>query len=154
MERGGKFNYFGEGSKHKRFWLRFSSKILNIFYKWAFIIFYINNFEVLLFNRAEKSTFYPNSAVFPGGVHEIGDASLLWLNYIKSFGQSTNRDLFQCNSPRPAIFTNKMNGQIQRYILIRFKMSWFNLVLFDNQRIFLAYNSYTRNIWGDRNTSM
>ncbi|XP_039969704.1 nucleoside diphosphate-linked moiety X motif 19-like isoform X2 [Bactrocera tryoni] len=73
------------------------------------------DYRVLLFNRAEKSTFYPNSAVFPGGVHEVGDASPLWLSYIKSFGQRTNLNLFQCNSPRPAIFTNQLKGQIQRF---------------------------------------
>lgn len=79
-----------------------------------YYILYINNFEVLLFNRAEKSTFFPNSAVFPGGVHEIDDASPLWLSYIKSFGESTDQILFQYNSPRPAIFTDNIKGQIQR----------------------------------------
>ncbi|XP_011198554.1 acyl-coenzyme A diphosphatase NUDT19 [Bactrocera dorsalis] len=77
------------------------------------------DYRVLLFNRAEKSTSFPNSAVFPGGVHEVGDASPLWLSYIKSFGQRTNLNLFQCNSPRPAIFTNQLKGQIQREFSLR-----------------------------------
>ncbi|XP_054082294.1 acyl-coenzyme A diphosphatase NUDT19 isoform X2 [Zeugodacus cucurbitae] len=77
------------------------------------------DYRVLLFKRAEKSSFFPNSAVFPGGVHETSDASPSWLNYIKSFSQSTDPNIFRCNFPRPAVFTNNDRGQMQREFSMR-----------------------------------
>lgn len=47
------------------------------------------NYEVLLQTRTSRASF-PNSVVFPGGVHEAADASTHWLDLLRSFGYSDN----------------------------------------------------------------
>ncbi|XP_053959779.1 acyl-coenzyme A diphosphatase NUDT19 [Anastrepha ludens] len=80
---------------------------------------FLCDYKVLLFNRAQKASFYPNSAVFPGGVHESSDASPLWLDHINSFRNTKDLNLFHCKKPRPNIFTSNIDQEIPRDISLR-----------------------------------
>lgn len=44
------------------------------------------DFKALLFNRHEKASFMPNSAVFPGGVCEPADETPLWRKHFEKMG--------------------------------------------------------------------
>ncbi|TMW42698.1 hypothetical protein DOY81_012222 [Sarcophaga bullata] len=41
------------------------------------------DFKALLFNRHEKASFMPNSAVFPGGVCESADENPVWRKHFE-----------------------------------------------------------------------
>lgn len=64
------------------------------------------DFEVLLLKRSQKSSFFANSYVFPGGVTEPADFSESWMDVFEKCGyKSSNLETeFRSKSPLPPIF--------------------------------------------------
>lgn len=66
-------------------------------------------FELLFLKRNEKSSFLPNSYVFPGGVSEPSDFSEEWFDVFKKCGYEPSSLLkeFRTNAPPPMMYSNK-----------------------------------------------
>ncbi|XP_045138627.1 nucleoside diphosphate-linked moiety X motif 19-like isoform X2 [Portunus trituberculatus] len=67
------------------------------------------DYKVLFLKRNERSSFMPNSYVFPGGVSEPADFSEEWFDVFKKCGYEPFgllKDL-RTNAPSPMIFSNK-----------------------------------------------
>lgn len=67
------------------------------------------DYEVLFLKRNEKSSFMPNSYVFPGGVSEAADFSEEWFDVFKKCGYEPSSLLkdFRTNAPPPMMYRNK-----------------------------------------------
>ncbi|KAH8273717.1 hypothetical protein KR018_010731 [Drosophila ironensis] len=64
------------------------------------------DYSALLLTRTAKSSFMPESSVFPGGVCDATDSSPAWLDHFQRGGISATKlkNLSQVNGPRPEIF--------------------------------------------------
>nr|XP_017108858.2 nucleoside diphosphate-linked moiety X motif 19 [Drosophila bipectinata] len=67
------------------------------------------DYNALLLTRTQKSSFMPESSVFPGGVCDVTDSSPAWLELFhrSNINSAKLRDLSHVNGPRPDIFQPK-----------------------------------------------
>ncbi|XP_017153619.2 nucleoside diphosphate-linked moiety X motif 19 [Drosophila miranda] len=67
------------------------------------------DYNALLLTRTSKSSFMPNSSVFPGGVCEATDSSPTWLSHFQRHNISSAmlRDVCHVKAPRPEIFNSQ-----------------------------------------------
>lgn len=72
--------------------------------------------KVLVLKRSSKSSFMPNSIVFPGGVAEQSDETKDWINFYKSLGIGDNKfkELSSVQGNRSFIFQKTFNDQLER----------------------------------------
>uniref|UniRef100_A0A1B0BJG1 Nudix hydrolase domain-containing protein n=1 Tax=Glossina palpalis gambiensis TaxID=67801 RepID=A0A1B0BJG1_9MUSC len=79
------------------------------------------DYKTLLFNRHEKSTFMPNSAVFPGGVSETTDESPLWYQHFQKFGVTKEQldTTYAFKGARTGIYKNENPNLLKRELSLR-----------------------------------
>lgn len=75
------------------------------------------DFKALLFNRHEKASFMPNSAVFPGGVCESADESPIWRKHFEKLGITKEqlKPLISVKDEVSNIFKNENSDVLDRY---------------------------------------
>lgn len=76
------------------------------------------DFKALLFNRHEKATFMPNSAVFPGGVCEAADETPLWRKHFDKLGVTKDsiKALTEVKGAVSNIYKNENADVLERYL--------------------------------------
>ncbi|XP_062551728.1 acyl-coenzyme A diphosphatase NUDT19-like [Armigeres subalbatus] len=79
------------------------------------------NYKVLAFKRTEKTSFMPNSIVFPGGAFDKQDENLQWNGFFSSMGVASEqlKNLTAVAGPRPFIFENDSDDVLDRNISLR-----------------------------------
>lgn len=79
------------------------------------------NYKVLVFKRTEKTSFMPNSIVFPGGAFDKQDGSPSWNGFFSKAGVSSDKltGLTKVQGPRPFIFENDDANTLDRNISLR-----------------------------------
>uniref|UniRef100_A0A1B0A518 Nudix hydrolase domain-containing protein n=1 Tax=Glossina pallidipes TaxID=7398 RepID=A0A1B0A518_GLOPL len=79
------------------------------------------DYKTLLFNRHEKSSFMPNSAVFPGGVSETADESPLWYQHFQKFGVTKEQldTAYAFKGERTGIYKNENPNLLKRELSLR-----------------------------------
>ncbi|XP_055548179.1 acyl-coenzyme A diphosphatase NUDT19-like [Wyeomyia smithii] len=81
------------------------------------------NYKVLVFKRTEKTSFMPNSIVFPGGAVDKQDESLQWNGLFARLGGKSHleqlENLTKIEGPRPFIFENSSSDTLDRNISLR-----------------------------------
>ncbi|XP_053695543.1 acyl-coenzyme A diphosphatase NUDT19-like [Sabethes cyaneus] len=79
------------------------------------------NYKVLVFKRTEKTSFMPNSIVFPGGAVDKQDENLQWNGIFSRLGgvQLELENLSKVDSSRPFIFENSSPDALDRNISLR-----------------------------------
>ncbi|XP_039483410.1 nucleoside diphosphate-linked moiety X motif 19 [Drosophila santomea] len=67
------------------------------------------DYNALLLTRTQKSTFMPESSVFPGGVCDASDSSPAWLDHFQrnEISATKLRNIGHVRGPRPDIFHTK-----------------------------------------------
>ena len=75
------------------------------------------DFKALLFNRHEKASFMPNSAVFPGGVCESADENPVWRRHFEKLGVTKEllKPLVSVKGEVSNIFKNENPDVLERY---------------------------------------
>uniref|UniRef100_A0A182JHK4 Uncharacterized protein n=1 Tax=Anopheles atroparvus TaxID=41427 RepID=A0A182JHK4_ANOAO len=79
------------------------------------------NYKVLMFKRTAKTSFMPNSVVFPGGGFDRQDAALEWASFFNGRGVTAARlsSLTEVSGARPYIFQTESSDQLDRNISLR-----------------------------------
>ncbi|XP_055637477.1 acyl-coenzyme A diphosphatase NUDT19-like isoform X1 [Toxorhynchites rutilus septentrionalis] len=79
------------------------------------------NYKVLVFKRTEKTSFMPNSIVFPGGAYDKQDESARWVELFSRMNVPNNllQALTKVEGPRPFIFENDCTEVLDRNISLR-----------------------------------
>ncbi|XP_049537784.1 acyl-coenzyme A diphosphatase NUDT19-like [Anopheles darlingi] len=79
------------------------------------------NYKVLVFKRPEKSSFMPNSIVFPGGAFDKQDDSPAWNGLLKDRGVSPEAlaNLSNVAGSRPHIFCTENPQELDRNLSLR-----------------------------------
>nr|XP_029715029.1 nucleoside diphosphate-linked moiety X motif 19-like [Aedes albopictus] len=79
------------------------------------------NYKVLAFKRTEKTSFMPNSIVFPGGAFDKQDENPKWNGFFSKMGLSGEllKNLSNVAGPRPFIFENDSGDVLDRNISLR-----------------------------------
>uniref|UniRef100_A0A182T441 Nudix hydrolase domain-containing protein n=1 Tax=Anopheles maculatus TaxID=74869 RepID=A0A182T441_9DIPT len=79
------------------------------------------NYKVLVFKRTPKTSFMPNSVVFPGGGFDKQDSSLGWEAFFRNRNISTGalQQLTEVNGSRPYIFHTESTNLLDRNISLR-----------------------------------
>ncbi|XP_034667133.1 nucleoside diphosphate-linked moiety X motif 19 [Drosophila subobscura] len=67
------------------------------------------DYNALLLTRASKSSFMPDSSVFPGGVCDASDSSPAWLSHFQrhKISSAMLNDVCHVKGPRPEIFNSR-----------------------------------------------
>lgn len=79
-----------------------------------------NNYRILTMKRSARSSFMPDTHVFPGGTLDKSDCSHEWLKLYKKFGvNESSFDHFKKIKYLCPIFDNKNDGNIPRFISLR-----------------------------------
>ncbi|XP_017069825.1 nucleoside diphosphate-linked moiety X motif 19 isoform X2 [Drosophila eugracilis] len=71
------------------------------------------DYNALLLTRTQKSSFMPESSVFPGGVCDASDSSPAWLNLFQrnKISASKLQNISHIKGPRPEIFQTKADKE-------------------------------------------
>ncbi|XP_055613510.1 acyl-coenzyme A diphosphatase NUDT19-like [Uranotaenia lowii] len=79
------------------------------------------NYKVLVFKRTEKTSFMPNSIVFPGGAFDKQDETPHWNGFFKKHGISDDllKNVTNIAGPRPFIFENDSGDALDRNLSLR-----------------------------------
>ncbi|XP_035905057.1 LOW QUALITY PROTEIN: nucleoside diphosphate-linked moiety X motif 19-like [Anopheles stephensi] len=79
------------------------------------------NYKVLVFKRTAKTSFMPNSVVFPGGGFDKQDGSLGWEAFFRDRNVSAGelKKLTEVDGPRPPIFHTESTDWLDRNVSLR-----------------------------------
>lgn len=76
-----------------------------------------------MFKRTEKTSFMPNSIVFPGGAFDKQDENPQWNGFFSKMGVSGDllKNLTNVAGPRPFIFENDSGDVLDRLVSTELK---------------------------------